>query len=147
MAAMMGALMSHAANNDRIMSEIRAIHGLLGPTGGVMNREKACVALSMSQEELWERFVDRSVLCVWIHMDVYVPVFQFDGDNHIPYFHDLWDILALNCSSLEISQFFVSCRVDFSDLCIRDLLCRNLAAWQLSFIVESAKAFKSLKAI
>ncbi|MDU8351439.1 hypothetical protein RYA05_06010 [Pseudomonas syringae pv. actinidiae] len=143
MAAMMGALISHAASNDRIMSEIRAIHGLLGPTGGVMNQEKACVELSMTQEELWERFVDKSVLCVWIHRDVYVPVFQFDGGNHIPYFHDLWDILAPKCGSLEISQFFVSYRVEFSDLCIRDLLCEDLEVWQISAIVDSAKYFKT----
>ena len=105
--------------------------------------EKSRVELSMTQEELWERFVDRSVLCVWIHRDVYVPVFQFDGGNHIPYFHDLWDILAPKCSSLEISQFFVSYRVEFSDLCIRDLLCEDLEVWQISAIVDNAKYFKN----
>jgi predicted HTH domain antitoxin len=142
MAAMMGLMLSNSAQERRIQDEIRYAYEVLKETGGVLNLTKASEFLGMSQDELMERLSDRSIFSIFIHLDLYIPLFQFEGKNHIPDFHDLWDALSENCSSWEICQFFVKEKLNADGECIRNLLCSRPNARVMKEITVKAKEFR-----
>lgn len=125
MAAMMGSMITNAGEQDRIRKEMMAVFKLLKSTGGALSPDKACSLLGMSQDELKQRIIDRSILGILVHLDLYIPAFQFEGAFHIPMFHEVWDVLQQNCSPLEICAFFVAESLEAGGSCIRDVLHQN----------------------
>jgi len=143
MAAMMGALIASAGQQDRELREVIALHGLLSPTGGVLTLDKAAGFLGMDTAELTLRMIDRSIMGVFVLRDLYVPLFQFQGQHHIPHFHDLWDVLAPCCSELDMIHFFVAETLVPGGPTIRQLLVSEPAVDVLQAIFAKAAAFRS----
>lgn len=143
MAAMMGYMLTRAGEQDREIRDIIAIHNLLKPTGGVLSLEKAAMFLSMDLAELMLRMTDRSILGLIVQMDLYVPMFQFDGLYHIPHFNDLWDVLVHTCSELEMAYFFTAETLVPGGPTIRDLLIAQPDADELWAIFAKAASFRS----
>ncbi|MDT8925537.1 hypothetical protein RBE51_22400 [Pseudomonas taiwanensis] len=143
MAAMMGYMITRAGEQDRELHEVIALHNLLSPTGGVLTLNKAAGFLGMDTAELTLRMIDRSIMGVFVLRDLYVPLFQFQGQYHIPHFHDLWDVLAPSCSELEMAHFFVAETLVPGGPTIRQLLVSDPIKDVLQAIFAKASAFRS----
>jgi len=143
MAAMMGSMIWSAGQRDRETREIIAIHTLLKPSCGVLTLDKAALFLGMDTTELTERLIDRSILGLYVHLDLYVPMFQFDGQHHIPHFHDLWDVLAQTSSNLETASFFTAETLAVGGPSIREILISGPSPDELKSIAAKAAAFRS----
>lgn len=143
MAALMGAMIVRAGEQERSFREMQAAYELLKATGGAYSFKKTCELLDMDENELNARLVDRSILGLLVHMDVYIPALQFEGKNHIPYFHDIWDLLHPNCSPEEVCKFFALETLEPGGPCIRNLLCAYPGDEELYAIKRKAAVFRA----
>jgi hypothetical protein len=116
------------------------------PTGSVLSVNQAAAQLGLSEAEVEERIADRSLLGIEI-LDLYnswyvIPVFQFDGVNHIPGFHDLWDRLDPECRVERICQFFSHEKFADSGQCIASVLRTKPSEEVIQAIHTQADEFK-----
>lgn len=143
MAAMMGSMIFSAGQRERELREVIALHSLLSPTGGVLTLDKAAGFLGMETAEVTLRMIDRSIMGIFVLRDLYIPLFQFQGQYHIPHFHDLWDVLAPSCSEVEMAHFFVAETLVPGGSTIRELLVSDPSVDVLQTIFAKAATFRS----
>lgn len=141
MAAMMGALITSAGRNELMYKEMMFVHKLLKDSGGLLTPEKACVLLDMSNEELHERLMQRSVLGLSMQGGLYIPAFQFIERFHLPSFHDVWDILHEKCSQLEVCAFFVEERLVQHGPVIHEILRDQPTAALIAGVIQKAQSY------
>ena len=146
MAALFGAIATIASNERIIREEMMAVYRLLKDSGGMLNLERASELLSMSQDEIRQRIIDRSILGLVVHLDVYVPAFQFIGCNHIKSFHDIWDVFHGHFSPIEVCQFFVKETVGEGGPYVYEVLQRDASEELISMIMAKALHFCKLQA-
>lgn len=146
MAALFGAIATMASNERMIREEMMAVYRLLKDSGGMLNLERASELLSMSQDEIRQRIIDRSILGLVVHLDVYVPAFQFIGCNHIKSFHDIWDVFHGNFSPIEVCQFFVKGTVGEGGPYVYEALQHDASKELMDIIMTKARNHRKIVA-
>lgn len=143
MAALFGA-MATMASNERRIRETMAVYRLLSDSGGMLGLEKAGELLGMSRDEITQRIIDRSILGFLVHVDLYVPAFQFIGRSHIKSFHDIWDVLHGNFSPIEVCQFFVKETVGEGGPYVYEVLQQDASVDLITLIMAKAHNFRKV---